>query len=320
VRLNPADAPAHPACVWFVRADAPVNPADAPAHPADAPVNPAGEPFEPSGEPFEPSAVRFNPSSEPVEPSTVWFNPSGEPVEPSALRFNPSAVRFVTDDERIDAALVPGDDPVVRMRARDKKRLLEAFLEKRARILKLAKRHAVHFRAEPEDLVQMTWEILARRAAFGPDDDVVRLAQDAMENLVKDRQGSQDYKRLRFASHKKTRAVDDYAPVEWVDEAGEEVDDERLHAHAAPSPERAVLEKERVETYRAFFTELKESLDSVERAIIEAGEKDADDTADLEKQLRCSRERIYKARFTIKQKALKLRARWAAAGRELPGF
>jgi hypothetical protein len=206
------------------------------------------------------------------------------------------------------------------MRPRDKKRLLEAFLAKKRRILKLAERHVVHFHTEPEDLVQMTWEILARRPSFGPEDNVVWLAQDAMRNLVKARVRSEDYARLDFHNHEAKTPIADDAENEWVDEDGQEVDDERLHVHPAPSPERAVLEKERVETYRAFFAELKESLDPMERAIVEAGEKEADDTTDLAKQLRCSRDRIYQARFTIKQKALKLRARWAAAGRELPGF
>jgi hypothetical protein len=206
------------------------------------------------------------------------------------------------------------------MNKKDTKRLLEAFLAKKRRILKLAKRYVFPFNAEPEDLVQMTWEVLARRPSFGPDDNVVWLAQDAMRNLVKDRKKSHDYHRLRFFSHNTTSPIEDYAENEWIDESGEEFDNESLHAHPAPNPERALLEKERILTYRAFLDELKKSLDPVELAVVVAGEKDADDTTDLQKQLRCSRDRIYQARFTIKQKGLKLRERWTAAGRELPGF
>jgi hypothetical protein len=208
------------------------------------------------------------------------------------------------------------------MRERDQKRLLQAWLEpkNKRRIFKLAKRFIHHFRAEPEDIVQMMFEVVWRRPAFGRDDNVVWLAEDAVQNLVKNRRRSQEYTRLRFFSHKTTMPIDDYAENEWVDEAGEVFEDENVHASHIPTPEKAVLEKERVETYRAFLTELKESLDPLERAIIEEGERDNDETTELQKKLRESRERIYKARFNIKTKALALRKRWEASGRLLPGF
>jgi DNA-directed RNA polymerase specialized sigma24 family protein len=148
------------------------------------------------------------------------------------------------------------------MNKNDQKRLLRAWLEpkNKRRILKLARRYVHRFRVEPEDLVQMIFEVIWRRPEFGPDDNVVWRAQDAVVNLVKNRRRSQDYKRLRFFSHKTTTPIDDYAENEWVDEAGEVFEDENLHATTFPNPEKALLEKERVETYRAFLTELKASL------------------------------------------------------------
>lgn len=208
------------------------------------------------------------------------------------------------------------------MNKNDQKRLLRAWLEpkNKRRILKLARRYVHHFRVEPEDLVQMIFEVIWRRPAFGPDDNVVWRAQDAVVNLVKNRRRSQDYKRLRFFSHKTTTPMEDYAENEWVDEAGEVFEDENLHATTFPNPEQALLEKERVETYRAFLAELKTSLDAVELAIVEAGEEDDDDTTELQKKLRCTRDRIYVARRSIKAKALMQRMRWEAGGRLLPGF
>ena len=208
------------------------------------------------------------------------------------------------------------------MRRRDEKRLLEAWLEPRNkwRIYKLAKRFARYFWAEPADVTQMIWGVLSRRDSFGPGDNVVWLAQDALHNLVKDRKRSQDFKRLRHFSHQTTTPLDDYAENEWVDEAGEVLADENLHATTFPHGEKAVLEKERALTYRAFLAELKKSLDAVELAVLEAGEDDSDETTDLQRKLRCKRDRIYAARRSIKEKALELRKRWQAAGRLLPGF
>jgi hypothetical protein len=208
------------------------------------------------------------------------------------------------------------------MRQADKKRLLAAWLEpkNKRRIFKLATRHAPTLRLEPDDVIQMAFEVVWKRPAFGPGDDVVWRAQDAIQNLVKNRKRSQEHKRLRFFSHKTTTPLDDYAENEWVDEAGEVFEDENLHAALAPSPERALLEKERVLTYRAFLDELKTSLDPVELAIVASGEADDYETTELQRTLRCPRATIYEARRSIKKKALKLRERWAAAGRELPGF
>jgi hypothetical protein len=208
------------------------------------------------------------------------------------------------------------------MRHRDKKRLLEAWLEpgNKRRILKLARRYVRYFRAEPEDLIHMMFEVLWRRPSFGVDDNVFWLAQDAIQNLVKNRRRSQDYKRLRFFPHKTTTPLDDYAENEWIDESGEEFEDENLHATPFPNPEKALLEKERVETYRTFLGELKKTLDPIELAVLEDGEDDSYDTTELQKKLRCSRDRIYEARRSIKARALELRKRWEAGGRLLPGF
>jgi hypothetical protein len=208
------------------------------------------------------------------------------------------------------------------MRQRDKKRLLEAWLEpkNKRRILKAARKYSHHFRAEPEDLIHAAFEIVWRSPSFGPDDDVVFRAQDAMQDLVKNRTRSNDYKKLRFFSGKTTSPIEDYAENEWVDESGETLDDENLHAATFPHGEKAVLEKERIETYREFFDELEKSLDPIERAVLRDTAADVDDTVELQKKLRCSRDRIYKARFNIKTKAFELRRRWEAAGRVLPGF
>jgi hypothetical protein len=105
-----------------------------------------------------------------------------------------------------------------------------------------------------------------------------------------------------------------------VDEDDEVFADENVHATHLPNPQQALLEKERVETYRAFLAELKASLDRIERAVVEAGETDTYDTTELQRKLRCDRGRIYQARKTIKDRAEKLRQRWEAAGRPLPNF
>jgi uncharacterized protein YfkK (UPF0435 family) len=184
----------------------------------------------------------------------------------------------------------------------------------------MAKRYARYFWAEPEDVTQMIYQVVARRPSFGPDDNVVWLAQDALHNLVQNRKRSPEYRRLRHFSHETTTPLPDDAENEWIDEDDVVFADENVHATPRPNPEQAVLEKERVETLRTFLAELKESLDPVERTVLEAGETDSYDTTELQRKLRCTRERIYVARRTIKDQAQKLRQRWEAAGRSLPGF
>lgn len=162
--------------------------------------------------------------------------------------------------------------------------------------------------------------IVSQRAAFGPNDNVIWLAQDAMQNLAANHKRTQEYRRVRLFSHETTSPLDDFAENEWIDPSGELFHNEEAQAHGGPNPERALLEKERVITHREFLWELKKSLDRVELGVVLAGEDESFDTTELQQRLDCTRDQIYEARRTIKAKALKQRDRWVAGGRLLPGF
>jgi len=209
------------------------------------------------------------------------------------------------------------------MNKNDMKRLLRAWLEpkNKQRIFSHAKRYSKVFRdRDPEDLIQDAWVVVSQRESFGPDDKVIWLAQDAMQNLAANHKRTQGYRRERLFSHETTAPLDDYAENEWIDESGEVFQNEEAHAHGSPSPEKAVIEKERVLIYREFLSELKTTLGRIELGIVIAGEDETFDTTELQQKLKCTRDQIYEARRTIKEKALKLRDRWAAGGRVLPGF
>ncbi len=141
-----------------------------------------------------------------------------------------------------------------------------------------------------------------------------------MQSLAANHKRTQEYKRVRLFSHETTSPIEDYAENEWIDEAGEVFHNEEAQAHGGPNPERALILKERVLIYREFLSELKTTLDRIELGIVVAGEDESFDTTDIQRSLKCTRDQIYEARRTIKEKALKLRDRWAAGGRMLPGF
>jgi hypothetical protein len=211
------------------------------------------------------------------------------------------------------------------MRKEDKKRLLRQWLEpnNRRRIYSHAVRYAQVFRAEPHDLLQSTFEILSKRPSFGPDENVVWRAQDVMQNLAKDRKESQDYKRTRLFSHELLEKPVEEPDVDNLDteqNTVEEIDDASARPHQAPNALQALLEKERVLTYRKFLEELKAGLTPIELGVITEGEDENFDATELQKKLKCARSEIYEARRHIKEKAEKLRDRWIAGGRELPGF
>jgi DNA-directed RNA polymerase specialized sigma24 family protein len=211
------------------------------------------------------------------------------------------------------------------MRREDQKRLLRQWLEPRNKnkIYSHAVRYAAVFRAEPEDLVQWTFEILWKRAAFGPNEYVVFLAQDVMQGLAANRRRSLDHKRTRLFSHEPREKEVDEPDVDNLDTDQNKVDevvDADAERNRTPNPEKALLEKERVETYRKFLEELKAGLTPIELGIVGEGEDDNYDTTELQKKLKCTRDQIYEARRTIKEKAVKLRDRWTAGGRALPGF
>jgi DNA-directed RNA polymerase specialized sigma24 family protein len=194
----------------------------------------------------------------------------------------------------------------------DQKRLLRAWLDpKHKRLLfKLAVRYARVFRESPEDLLQRTFEILWQRASFGPDENVVWRAQDAMQNLAANRKRSFAYKKVGLFENRPS------------DDEDEERDDEARVPGHAPDPEALLIERETTETYRAFIAELKEELRSnrVALGVVTEGEDENFDTTELQQKLGASREQIYEARRSIKAKAVELRDRWHHTGRELPGF
>jgi hypothetical protein len=206
------------------------------------------------------------------------------------------------------------------MKKADEKRLLQAWLkpDNKRRILSHAVRYARAFPATPEDLVQMTWVILSQAAFFAPNANVVWLAQDAMQNLSANRKRTQDYKRMRFFSHKLDDRIPNY-DIDWDDYFADidQTANEDMEKGTFPNPEQALLAKERVLTSQKFIAELKKLLTPIELGIVTEGEDENYDTTELQQKLKCSRNEIYEARRTMKEKAVKLRARWEAGGREL---
>jgi len=203
------------------------------------------------------------------------------------------------------------------MKEGDKKRLLKAWLlPKNKRILfKLAVRYARVFREKPEDLLQRTFEILLRRDKWELD-NVLWRAQDAMQNLAANRKRSFAYKSEVFFANRPH------------DDEEEDRDDEARVRGDFPDPEAALIERETVETYRAFIKELKAALakNAIALRVLSEGEDESYDTEDIKTKLKnedgitATREQIYDARRAIKDKAIELRNRWRDAGRELPGF
>ena len=193
----------------------------------------------------------------------------------------------------------------------DKKRLLRAWLspKNKRRIYS----HAVHysrvFRATPDDLVQWTWVILSQRPSFGPGENVIWRAQDAMQNLAANRVRTKDYKLTSFFSH---------API--GDEEEGEIYDERQVVGTIPHPEAILIERENVELCRAFIAELMETLSPIERGLVSEGMEENYDTTELQQKLKATRDQISKARVTLKEKAEKLAGRWTNANRPLPAF
>jgi hypothetical protein len=194
----------------------------------------------------------------------------------------------------------------------DQKRLLRAWLDpKNKRILfKLAVRYARVFRESPQDMLQRTFEILLQRPTWQIE-NVIHRAQDAMQNLAANRKRSFAYKRVGLFENRPKS-----------DEEDEDDDQAALPGHV-PDPEALLIERETVETYRAFITELKEELrqNRIALGVLTEGEEENFDTTELQQKLGATREQIYEARRTIKAKAESLRDRWLAnQKRELPGF